>query len=52
MRTVANFPSAAVADRYGVTIGDQWLNAAQLATTRLETVYDADHLLDKLTIID
>lgn len=36
MWTVDNFPTAAVADKYGVAIGDQWLNSAQLATTRLE----------------
>ncbi|MDP6993482.1 MAG: hypothetical protein QGF87_03930 [Woeseiaceae bacterium] len=47
-----NFPSAAVTDRYGMTFGDPWLSAAQLATTHLKTVYNADHLLDELTIID
>ena len=36
MWTIDNFPADAVADRYGVRIGDQWLNDAQLATTRLE----------------
>ena len=36
MWTVDNFPSADVEEKYGVKIGDQWLQAAQLATTRLE----------------
>ena len=36
MWTVDNFPSADVAAKYGVKIGDQWLQSAQLATTRLE----------------
>ena len=36
MWTVDNFPSGRVADEYGVEIDDDWLRAAQLATTRLE----------------
>ena len=36
MWTVDNFPSDAVADKYNVKIGDQWLRSARLATTRLE----------------
>ena len=36
MWTVDNFPSQAVDAEYGVRIGDQWLDAARLATTRLE----------------
>ncbi len=36
MWTIDNFPSADVEKKYGVRIGDQWLKAAQLATTRLE----------------
>ncbi len=36
MWTIDNFPSAAVADKYGVRIDDRWLSAAQLATVRLE----------------
>lgn len=36
MWTVDNFPADAVADKYGVRIGDQWLNDTRLATTRLE----------------
>ena len=36
MWTIDNFPSDQVQDRYDVTIGDDWLRAAQLATTRLE----------------
>jgi hypothetical protein len=36
MWTIDNFPSADVAAKYGVKIGDQWLKSAQLATTRLE----------------
>ncbi len=36
MWTIDNFPADAVADKYGVRIGDQWLSDAQLATTRLE----------------
>lgn len=36
MWTFDNFPADAVADKYGMKIGDEWLRAAQLATTRLE----------------
>ena len=36
MWTVDNFPTDKVAGKYGVQIGDRWLQAAQLATTRLE----------------
>lgn len=36
MWTIDNFPSARIADTYGVDINDQWLRSAQLATTRLE----------------
>ncbi len=36
MWTIDNFPSGQVADRYDVEIDDDWLRAAQLATTRLE----------------
>jgi hypothetical protein len=36
MWTVDNFPSDVVADKYGVKIGDRWLEATRLATTRLE----------------
>ncbi|MDH3588178.1 MAG: S46 family peptidase [Gammaproteobacteria bacterium] len=36
MWTVDNFPSAAVAKKYKVNVDEQWLRAAQLATTRLE----------------
>lgn len=36
MWTIDNFPSAEVEKKYGVKIGDRWLKAAQLATTRLE----------------
>jgi hypothetical protein len=36
MWTVDNFPSDTIADKYGVTIGDQWLTSARLTTTRLE----------------
>ncbi|MGI9206229.1 MAG: S46 family peptidase [Woeseiaceae bacterium] len=36
MWTIDNFPSADVEKKYGVKIGNQWLQAAQLATTRLE----------------
>lgn len=37
MWTVDNFPAATVADKYGVEISDDWLRAARLATTRLES---------------
>ncbi|HSN51270.1 MAG TPA: S46 family peptidase [Woeseiaceae bacterium] len=36
MWTIDNFPSQAVAAKYGVKINDAWLKSAQLATTRLE----------------
>jgi hypothetical protein len=36
MWTVDNFPSDVVADKYNVEIGDRWLDATRLATTRLE----------------
>jgi V8-like Glu-specific endopeptidase len=36
MWTVDNFPADMVAEKYGVKIGDRWLDAARLATTRLE----------------
>ncbi len=36
MWTIDNFPADAVAEKYGVDIGDEWLQAAQLSTTRLE----------------
>ena len=36
MWTVDNFPSDRVAEKYGVAIDEEWLRAAQLATTRLE----------------
>jgi hypothetical protein len=36
MWTFDNFPSDRVMDRYGVDIGQEWLDKAQLATTRLE----------------
>jgi len=36
MWTIDNFPADTVADKYGVEIGDDWLQHAQLATTRLE----------------
>lgn len=36
MWTVDNFPTDAVAEKYGVKIGDEWLRKAQLATARLE----------------
>ncbi|NNF52574.1 MAG: S46 family peptidase [Gammaproteobacteria bacterium] len=36
MWTVDNFPAAKVEDKYGVKISPQWLEAARLATTRLE----------------
>ncbi len=36
MWTIDNFPSGQVAEKYGVEIDDDWLRAAQLATTRLE----------------
>ena len=36
MWTVDNFPSDVVEDRLGVKIGDAWLTAARLSTTRLE----------------
>ncbi|MFU8896679.1 MAG: S46 family peptidase [Gammaproteobacteria bacterium] len=36
MWTIDNFPSARVAERYGIEIDSSWLRAAQLATTRLE----------------
>jgi hypothetical protein len=37
MWTIDNFPSAAVAEKYGIEIDQAWLRAAQLATTRLES---------------
>jgi hypothetical protein len=36
MWTIDNFPSAKVAEKYGIEIDANWLHAAQLATTRLE----------------
>ncbi len=36
MWTIDNFPADTVAEKYGVEIDDDWLRAAQLATTRLE----------------
>lgn len=36
MWTLDNFPSERVAEKYGVDIGPAWLEAAQLATTRIE----------------
>ena len=36
MWTIDNFPADAVADAYGVDVGDDWLTKSQLATTRLE----------------
>jgi len=36
MWTFDNFPSAAVRNRYGVTIGPDWLERVRLATVRLE----------------
>ena len=36
MWTIDNFPADAVAEKYQVDIGDDWLRRAQLATTRLE----------------
>lgn len=36
MWTVDNFPTDAVADKYEVNIGDEWLQKIRLATTRLE----------------
>ncbi len=36
MWTIDNFPADAVAETYGVDVGDDWLRKAQLATTRLE----------------
>ena len=36
MWTVDNFPADDVAAKYGVKIGDQWLESTRLATTRLE----------------
>ncbi len=36
MWTLDNFPKAAVNERYGVEITDDWLDRARLATTRLE----------------
>jgi len=36
MWTIDNFPAEKVAEKYDVTIGDDWLQKAQLATTRLE----------------
>ncbi len=36
MWTIDNFPSADVADKYGVAVTDAWLRSAQLSTTRLE----------------
>ena len=37
MWTVDNFPADAVEEKYGVRIGDAWLDASRLATVRLET---------------
>ena len=36
MWTLDNFPSAAVEQKYGVEIDDDWLRTVQLATTRIE----------------
>ena len=36
MWTIDNFPADQIQQRYGVTINDDWLQSAQLATTRLE----------------
>ena len=36
MWTIDNFPADAVAEAYGVDVGDEWLRKSQLATTRLE----------------
>ncbi len=36
MWTLDNFPAEAVAEKYGVEVGDEWLRQAQLSTTRLE----------------
>ena len=36
MWTIDNFPVDAVAEKYDVNVGDDWLRSAQLATTRLE----------------
>ena len=36
MWTIDNFPAATIAAKYDVSIDDDWLRAAQLATTRLE----------------
>jgi hypothetical protein len=36
MWTLDNFPSATVSEKYGVDIDAAWLEAAQLATTRIE----------------
>ena len=36
MWTVDNFPADAVEEKYGVRIGDAWLDASRLATVRLE----------------
>ena len=35
MWAIDNFPADAVADRYGVDIGDDWLREARLATTEI-----------------
>jgi hypothetical protein len=37
MWTIDNFPSARVAEKYGIDIDAAWLRHAQLATTRLES---------------
>lgn len=36
MWTLDNFPSGAVSEKYGVDIGDAWLEAARLSTVRIE----------------
>ncbi|MDJ0910789.1 MAG: S46 family peptidase [Woeseiaceae bacterium] len=36
MWTIDNFPDDRIQERYGVTIDEDWLRSAQLATTRLE----------------
>ncbi len=36
MWTIDNFPNDSIQERYGVTIDEDWLRSAQLATTRLE----------------
>ena len=36
MWTIDNFPTDRIQERYGVTIDEDWLRSAQLATTRLE----------------